>query len=130
MNTDLTMLTASAILTARLVNGKGIAMWKHWSVSDVLGNRENPPSLPEWAWRADRAHHNMLENFPHFAAFVLIVNVSGLANQQTALGAVIFFWARLAHAVLYIAGIWKLRWIAFFTAWGGEFLIIFRLLLH
>jgi len=65
-----------------------------------------------------------------FAAFVLIVNVSGLANQQTALGAVIFFWARLAHAVLYIAGIWKLRWIAFFTAWGGELLIIFRLLLH
>ena len=51
-------------------------------------------------------------------------------NQQTALGAVIFFWARLAHAVLYIAGIWKLRWIAFFTAWGGELLIIFRLLLH
>ena len=130
MNTDLTMLTASAVLTALLVNGKGIAMWMNWPVSEVLGNRGNPPPLPEWAWRADRAHHNMLENFPHFAVFVLLANAAGLANYQTALGATIFFWARLVHAILYICGIWRLRWVAFFTAWGGELLIVFRLLVH
>jgi uncharacterized MAPEG superfamily protein len=78
MNTDLTMLGASALLTALLASGKGVAMWTYWPVAEVLGNRDDPPALPAWAWRADRAHRNMLENFPHFAAFVLLANVAGL----------------------------------------------------
>ena len=128
MNTDLTMLAASAVLTALLVAGKGLAMWMYWPVAEVLGNRDDPPALPEWAWRADRAHRNMLENFPHFAAFVLLVNVAGLANPLTALGATIFFWARLAHALLYISGVWRLRWIAFFAGVAGEIVIVWRLI--
>ena len=128
MTTELTMLTASAVLTALLVNGKGVAMWMHWPVTEVLGNREDPPPLPAWAWRADRAHRNMLENFPHFAALVLVAHTAGLANWQTALGATIFFWARLAHAIIYISGVWRLRALAFFTAVAGELLIVVRLL--
>src|SRR5262249_29454163 len=81
MNTDLTMLTASTVLLALLVSGKGVAMWMYWPVAEVLGNRENPPPLPAWAWRADRAHRNMLENFPHFAVLVLLVYVTGLSNR-------------------------------------------------
>src|SRR5262249_22613536 len=115
MPIDLAMLTASALLTGVLTAGKGIAMWMYWPVSEVLGNRDATPPLPAWAWRADRAHRNMLENFPHFAALVLLTNLAGLANPLTALGATIFFWARLAHAVLYISGVWRLRWIAFFA---------------
>jgi uncharacterized MAPEG superfamily protein len=128
MNTDLSMLFACTVLTAALAMGKGSAMWIHWSPREVLGNREDPPSLPAWAWRADRAHRNMLENFPHFAVLVLLANLIGVANWQTALGATIFFWARLAHAAVYIAGIWQLRAIAFFAGVGGEMLIALRLL--
>src|SRR5262249_5766054 len=119
---------ASPVPPGGLVPGKGPAMGVHWPVAQVLGNRADPPPLPAWAWRADRAHRNMLENFPHFAALVLVANVAGLANWQTALGAVIFFWARLAHAVLYVTGVWRLRWIAFFAGIGGEILILARLL--
>jgi hypothetical protein len=36
-------------------------------------------------------------------------------SDLTALGATIFFCARVAHAVLYITGIWRLRWIGFFA---------------
>ena len=128
MTTDLTMLAASAVLTWVLVAGKGSALWLYWPVREVLGNRENPPPLPPWAWRADRAHRNMLENFPHFAALVLVAHVAGLANWQTALGATIFFWARVAHAVVYIAGVWRFRAVAFFAGAGGELLILMRLL--
>ncbi len=130
MNTDLTMLTASAVLTGLLVTGKGLALWMRWPVREVLGNREHPtpPPLPPWAGRADRAHRNMLENFPHFAALVLVVNAAGRANAQTALGATIFFWARLAHAILYISGIWQFRAIAYFAGVGGELLILLQLL--
>jgi uncharacterized MAPEG superfamily protein len=84
MTTDLAMLAASAVLTWVLVIGKGSAMWLHWPVAEVLGNRDHPPPLPAWAWRADRAHRNMLENFPHFAALVLVAHAAGLSNGQTA----------------------------------------------
>src|SRR5438046_7872215 len=122
MTTDLIMLTASAVLTGALVLPYGLAMWALWPVREVLGNRENPPPLPPWAERAQRAHRNMLENFPHFAALVLVANVAGLANHQTALGAEIFFWARLAHAIIYIGGVWQLRALAYFSAVPGEIL--------
>ena len=129
MTTDLTMLTATAVLTGLLVNPYGLAMWTLWPVREILGNRDNlPPPLPAWAERAQRAQRNMLENFPHFAVLVLVAHAAGLANYQTALGATIFFWARLTHAVVYTTGIWQLRAAAFFAGWAGECLIIFRLL--
>ena len=99
MTTDLTMLTATAVLTAALVMPYGLAMWTLWPVAEVLGNRDDPPALPPWAERARRAQRNMLENFPHFAALVLVAHVAGVANATTALGVTIFFWARLAHAI-------------------------------
>jgi len=128
MTTDLTMLTASAVLTAVLIMPYGLAMWALWPLKEVLGNRDAPPSLPAWAERARRAQRNMLENFPHFAALVLTASVAGVTNAQTALGATIFFWARLAHAVIYITGVWRLRAFAFFAGLAGEALILLRLL--
>jgi len=102
-------------------------MWTLWPVREVLGNRDAPPPLPPWAERARRAQRNMLENFPHFAALVLVANAAGLANYQTGLGATMFFWARLVHAVVYITGIWWLRAPAFFAGVAGECLILLRL---
>ena len=128
MTTDLIMLTASAVLTGALVLPYGLAMWALWPVREVLGNRETPPPLPPWAERARRAQRNMLENFPHFAALVLVVNAAGLANHQTGLGAAMFFWARLVHAVVYITGMWWLRAPAYFAGVAGECLILLRLL--
>ena len=127
MTTDLTMLTATAVLAGLLVNPYGLAMWTLWPVREVLGNRDAPPPLPPWAERARRAQRNMLENFPHFAALVLVANAAGLANHQTGLGATMFFWARLVHAVVYITGIWWLRAPAYFAGVTGECLILLRL---
>src|SRR5437879_7534696 len=107
MTTELVMLTASAVLTGALVLPYGLAMWTLWPVREVLGNRDAPPPLPPWAERARRAQRNMLENFPHFAALVLVANAAGLANYQTGLGATMFLWARLLHAVRSIPVIWR-----------------------
>lgn len=127
MTTDLVMLTASAVLMVALIAPYGLYMWTHWPLTAVLGNRETTPELPEWAQRSRRAQLNMLENFPHFAAFVLVAHVAGLSNWQTALGASIFFWARLVHAVVYTTGVWQLRAPAFFAGLAGEALIVWRL---
>ena len=128
MTTDLLMLTWSAVLCALLFVPYGIAQTMHWGVPVCVGNRGETPPLPEWAERAIRAHRNMLENLPHFAALVLVAAVSGAANQTTALGATVFFWARLSHALFYIAGVPWLRTVSFFSGLAGEGLILAQIL--
>src|SRR5262245_20826784 len=75
----------------------------------MAGNREGLPALTGWAGRACRAHYNMLENLVLFAALVLVAVATGKSNATVLLGAQIFFWARLAYAVVYLIGIPWLR---------------------
>jgi uncharacterized MAPEG superfamily protein len=75
----------------------------------LAGNREGLPAFSGWAGRAQRAHRNMLENLVLFAALVLVAVVAGKTSSTTLLGAQLFFWARLAYAVVYIAGVPWLR---------------------
>jgi uncharacterized MAPEG superfamily protein len=72
---------------------------------ELAGNREPVPETTGWAGRARRAHFNMLESLVLFAALVLTAVVAQKTNATTALGAELFFWARLAHALIYVAGI-------------------------
>ena len=53
----------------------------------LAGNREGLPPFTGWAGRAQRAHHNMLQNLVLFAALVLIAVVTNKTNSTTLLGA-------------------------------------------
>lgn len=75
----------------------------------LVGNREKFPELTGWAGRASRAQRNMVENLVLFAALVLVAVVADKTNAMTLLGAQIFFWARVAYAVVYLVGIPWLR---------------------
>jgi uncharacterized MAPEG superfamily protein len=130
MTLDLAMLTASAVLCALLFIPYGIAQTRVWGMKVCWGNRHATPPLPAWAERGIRAHRNMLENFPHFAALVVVAHLGGAANVLSAFGAVLFFLARLAHAALYIAGISGLRTLAFFTGLASEALILSQIIRH
>ena len=68
---------------------------------------------PDWLRRCNRAHVNLVENLPAFAILVLVAHVTGEANTTTAAAAMVFFWARVLHAIGYIAGIPYLRTILF-----------------
>jgi uncharacterized MAPEG superfamily protein len=94
----------------------------------LAGNRENFPTLTGWAGRAHRAHHNMLENLVLFAALVLIAVAANKTNQTTLLGAQLFFWARVAYAGVYLAGIPWLRTGIWFVSVIGLILIFLQLL--
>ena len=119
MPTELTMLAASAVLTFVLSFPPVIALFLTKGVPFAAGNRDEPYSLPVWGERAGRAHRNMLENLPIFAALVFVVLLGGVANETTALGATLFMWGRIAHAVVYIAGIPYLRTAAFGVSVAG-----------
>ena len=75
----------------------------------LAGNRDNMPTMQGWVGRAQRAHHNLIENLILFAVLVLVAVVAGKTNAMTLLGAQIFFWARVAYALVYYAGIPWLR---------------------
>ena len=77
-------------------------------LATLMGNREGIPEIRGWGGRAARAHRNMLENLVLFAALVLAAVIAGKTNDMTLLGAQIFLYARIAYAVVYIAG---LPWI-------------------
>jgi uncharacterized MAPEG superfamily protein len=94
----------------------------------LFGNREGLPTPTGWAGRAHRAHHNMLENLVLFAALVLICAVTNKTNATTLLGAQLFFWARLAYAVIYVAGVPYLRTATWLVSVIGLVLIFLQLL--
>jgi uncharacterized MAPEG superfamily protein len=75
--------------------------------------------LPDWVNRANRAHLNAVESFAPFAAVVLIANATGVSNAVTESCAAVYFYARVAHAVIHIGGFGFLmaRTVAFTVAW-------------
>ena len=71
------------------------------------------------AARADRASRNFLETFVFFAAAALAVVIAGQNTPHTALGAQVYFWARVAYLPVYIIGIPYVRTLIWITAlWG------------
>jgi uncharacterized MAPEG superfamily protein len=71
------------------------------------------PRLPLWVQRANRAHINLVQAFAPFAALVLAAHVTGQSNATTAMWAVVFFWSRVAHAIVHILGIPYIRTVVF-----------------
>ncbi len=93
----------------------------------LAGNREGLPPCTGWAGRAYRAQHNMLESLVLFAALVLVAVVTDKTNATTLLGAQLFFWARLAYAGIYLAGIPWLRTGVWLVSVVGLILIFAQL---
>ena len=94
----------------------------------LAGNHERVPDISGWAGRAVRAHRNMLENLPLFAALVLVAVAAAKTNDMTLLGAQLFFWGRLAYALVYVAGIPWLRTGVWFVSVVGLVLIFLQLI--
>lgn len=94
----------------------------------LAGNRDDMPAMSGLPARASRAHLNMVENLVLFAALILVAQVSGRANEMTALGAQLFFWARLAYALVYLIGIPWVRTLAWLVSVLGMVLIFLQLL--
>ena len=128
MSTDLVMLAWSAALCVVLFLPYVIARSMVWGLADPVGYPKNPPPLPDWAERARRAHMNMVENLAPFAALVLVAQASGRVSTATAMGATLFFWSRLAHAIVFIAGIPWLRTLAFLGGVIGMAIIFFAII--
>lgn len=120
MTIELQMLGWSVVLgIAYVLIAAAFGTWQRglrWNA----GNRDGEPKpLDKYAARADRANRNFLETFAFFAATTLAVVAMHKTGAQTAIGAQVYFWARLVYLPVYVVGIPYLRtavWIA--GLWG------------
>jgi uncharacterized MAPEG superfamily protein len=128
MSLDLFWLVCTALLSTLIpavyltgrVQTAGGTQW-------AFGNRETELKVPDWTARAIRAHNNLTENLAPFAILVIAAHLAGKSGGLTAMGAAIFFWARVAHLAIYTAGIIGLRTLVFFVGTAGEIMILVAL---
>lgn len=96
-------------------------------IEELAGNREFTPKLMGWAERARKGHLNMLENLALFAPLVLVAHMTGRTNATTALGAEIFFLARLIYVFVFAFGVPYLRTLVWTVSVIGLILIFSQL---
>ena len=134
MTTDLFYLTLTALLCA--------ALWIPYIVGNTICHGLLKPddyktaglpkkaNSPEWLARANRAHVNMVEGFPSFAALVIVAHLTAEANAITAMASMIFFWARLVHGVVYVMAIPYMRTLLFAVGFFCQLAIGLQILMQ
>lgn len=129
MSTELQMLAWSIVLGIAQLLLADAFMTAQRGLSWNVGARDGVAEpLTGVAARVDRAWRNFLETFPFFAAAVLAVSLSGRGNDATALGAQVYFWARVLYVPAYAAGIPYLRSLIWAVSLWGVLQMLWALL--
>ncbi len=125
MSTELTVLAWGCVLgIVEIVAAAQIGI-AQYGMAWGLSSREEPTPPPKpFVGRAMRASRNFLETFPIAAAAILVVQVGGLNDRWTAIGAVVWLVARVAHWVIYALGITGLRTLAFLVSVAGIVMVL------
>lgn len=129
LTTELFWLTMTITMTAlmwvpyilnRLIEqGLGQAMW------DPQGDKSTQIA---WARRMMQAHQNAIENLAIFAPLVLTLYITKASNEYTAMACVVYFYARVAHYLLYSFGVPGLRTPAFAIGFAAQMVLVLTLL--
>ncbi len=127
MNTELLYLTLVTVFTAVLWVPYILNRFSVWGLSDTVGYPTNPKPQSSWAVRLLKAHANAVENLVIFAALVLIAQSAGISNSVTASACIVYFWARVVHAIAYTAAIPWLRTLAFATGFFAQIAVAWQL---
>ena len=97
-------------------------------VVDTMGYPADPKPLNPWAQRLQKAHYNAVENLVVFATLVLTAHAVGVTGPAIAAAAMVYFWARVAHAVAYTLAIAWVRTIAFTAGFFAQAVVAWELL--
>lgn len=125
MTRELFWLTLTVILTA--------VLWLPYILNRIMvrglgGAMANPSrsdrAQAEWANRMMFAHDNAIENLIIFAPLVLILNAADYSSKWTVLACAVYFWARLAHVIVYTLGIPIFRTLAFAVGFVAQVVLM------
>ena len=121
MTAELFWLTLTVILTGLL--------WVPYTlnrimVRGVVGSMANPSRNDkphaEWATRLMFAHDNAVENLIVFAPLILILSELDYSTKWTVYAAAVYFWARVAHLIVYTLGLPVFRTLAFCVGFAAQ----------
>jgi uncharacterized MAPEG superfamily protein len=121
MTRELFWLTLTVILTGLLWVPYALNRCMVRGLSGAMANpsRDDKPHAP-WATRLMFAHDNAVENLVVFAALVLILNAADYSTKWTVVACAVYFWARVAHVLVYTLGLPVFRTIAFTVGFLAE----------
>src|ERR1700756_3098031 len=131
MTPEIFWLTLTVILTGLL--------WVPYTLNRVrvrglAGSMANPSRNDkphaEWATRLMFAHDNAVENLVVFATLVLILAQLDYSTKWTVYACAVYFWARVAHLIVYTLGLPVFRTLAFTVGFAAQVVLalaIFKL---
>ena len=123
MTTEALMLAATGGLVLLLTVIQGTRNVLVLGLPTAAGNQHDVAPWTGWNDRLNRAIRNLIEAIAIFAPIVIAVQISGLNNETTAMGAQIFVIARIAHAVVYTLGVPWVRTAAWFVGVVGIIMV-------
>lgn len=89
----------------------------------------DPTPKALWAKRMMAAHRNAVENLAIFAPLVLALAAADISSPLTTQACMLYFYARLAHLVVYTLGVPVLRTVTFAIGFGCQMLLAYQLLM-
>jgi uncharacterized MAPEG superfamily protein len=123
MSVELSMLVYSTALLIQATVGV-----QAQGLKPMAGSRDDLPPQKPFQARTKRLVDNHREGLTMFAPLVLAAALAHVSNGWTVLGAELFFWSRLVHAGLYLAGVPMIRPLAWVVGLVGTLMLLAALL--
>jgi uncharacterized MAPEG superfamily protein len=124
MTLELQMLVYSTALLIVLVLAQATVGVLSAGLMPLAGPRDDLPPPKTFHARMLRVVDNHREGLTMFAPLVLVLAVTQISNQWTQLGAQLFFYSRVVHAALYIAGVPLVRPLAWAVGIAGIIMML------
>lgn len=96
----------------------------------AVGYPDSPKPQSAWAQRLMKAHANAVENLVIFATLVLLAHAAGVTSAAIGTAAVVYFWARVVHAVGYTFAVPWVRTLSFTVGFLAQAAVAWQLLLR
>lgn len=123
MPIELLMLTLSVALLFVLIVIQAAAGAQAQGLDVMAGHRDDMKAPSPWQARTKRIVDNHREGLILFAPLILVAAQLNISNELTVWGAQLFFYARVAHAVIYLAGWPKVRPLAWAVGIIGTIMV-------
>ena len=127
MTGDLWALFASLVLASVQLSIASILTLRQLGGAWVAGPRDTPREVSGISGRFVRAHRNLLEIFPQFAAAIFLVHASRTVGTLSTVGAWLFVVARIIYVPAYAFAPTGGRPMLWLAAWIGIVLIVMDL---
>lgn len=130
MKTELLYLTLATVFTGLLWVPYILDRVTVRGLIDAVGYPANPKPQSPWAQRLMKAHANAVENLVIFASLVLVAHALGVTNAAIAGACIVYFWARVVHALAYTFAVPWVRTLAFTVGFLAQAVLAWHVLVR